>query len=94
MDRTLFQHKAAAQKIYHLAYGDGFFVNLQDGFRLGAAENLLKRTYQVNDVGGELGLGALRVNKVFQRRIGQRRIFDLLLLEQHLGGSFELLVLQ
>ncbi len=82
------------QVLDHLADGDGLFVHLQHGPGARAVQNLLEGLDQVDDIGGQLGLCALGVHELADRRIAQHRVFNLLFLQEHLRRGLELFVLE
>ena len=82
------------QVLDHLADGDGFFVDLEDRAGAGAIQNLLESLDEVDDIGGEFRLGAFGVHEFADGRIAEDGVFDLLLLEEHLSGGLEFLVLE
>ena len=57
-------------------------------------ENFPEDPHQVDRVRRDLRLGSLLVAKLTDRRVGPGGGFDLLLLQQHLGGILEALMLQ
>ena len=79
--------KPAAQVVDHLADRDGLLVHLHDRTRARAVQNLLERFHQIDHVSGQLRLGAFGVFEFLQRRIRPDRVFDLLLLQEHLRGG-------
>ena len=91
--RPIFQCQAATQVFDHLADGDCLLVHLNHGTVAGAIENLLEGFDQIDHVGGDFRLRAFGVHEFLDRRIRPDRVFDLLLLHQHLRGRLELFVL-
>src|SRR5215471_3468728 len=91
---AIFERKAAVQVVNHLPHRYGLLVDIEHGTRPYSLQHLLKRLDQVDDVGGEFGFGTFGLDEFLQRRIGQQRFFDLLLLQKHLRRGFELLMLQ
>src|SRR6185437_3469796 len=92
-DWAIFKREPAAQVRDHLPDGDRLLVDLDHGPRAYALEHLLERLHQVNDVGGDLRFGAFRLHELTDCGVRTHRVFDLLLLEKHLSGGLELLVL-
>ncbi len=93
-DRFVFQRQSPAHVVDHLRYGDVVFLHVERRLVARAVEDLLKRLDQVDDVGGELRLGAFRIAEFLQGRVCPNRLFDLLLLQQHLRRGPEAFVFE
>ena len=65
-----FQRQAASQIVDHLAYCDGFFVDVDHGPRAYAFQHLLECFDQVDHIGGDLRLGAFGLYEFLQGRVG------------------------
>ena len=101
-DGFVFHEQAAFDVVDHLGDGDGVLVDVEDGARLDAVEDVLEDADEVDGVGVDLlgfvefaaGEFAGVAAEVAEARDGPGGFFDLLLLHEHLGGGFEALVLE
>src|SRR5208282_5978842 len=91
---AIFEGEPAVQVLDHLADGYGLFVHCQDWPVARPVEDLLEGLDQVDHISGKFGLGAFSVQELSDRRIAQHRVFNLLLLQEHLCRGFELFVLE
>src|SRR6185312_12280196 len=90
--------EAALHIINHLRYGNGLLIHIQDGSLAHSRQDVLKDTDKIDGIGSNLliqpSLLALIAAKVLQAGIAPGRLFNLLLLEQHLRSSLESFVFE
>ena len=93
-NRAIFDGKPPVQVLDHLAHRDGLLIHFENGPCARALQDLLESLDQVNHVGSEFRLGPLGIHELFERRVAQNCVFDLLFLQEHLRRRLEFLVLE
>src|ERR1700761_2312808 len=101
-DRLFLHQQTAFHVVDHLSDGDRLFIDVEDGPLAKTDQNVLKDANQIDSVGSNLTIliesGSTGfpyvTTEVLQAGVRPRSLFDLLLLQKHLRGSFEALVLE
>ncbi len=93
-DGLVLHDEAALDVVDHLGDRDGLFIDIEYGTLTDTLEDVLEDADEVYGVGCDLALSVGGILELAHARVGPGGLFDLLLLEEHLGGCLETLVLE